>query len=207
MNRILEELSTAKNDSTEESNKNVARQCIDNPELIYEIAEGFNSKNKKIVSDCIEVFTIIAENNSELIIPFADKIVILLTSKETKTRWEATHTLSFIADKIPNLISSCLNILEVIIETDKSTIVRDYSVDIISNYSKAGKEFSEVAFKILVKVLNLWGEKHAKQALKGLNNVMFYCNEKENEIKEIAKPYLESTKKVVVKEAKKIMDR
>jgi hypothetical protein len=203
--KILDQLSSAQGDKTENSNRKVAKQCIKTPKLLNDIASGFNGKNKKMESDCIEVFTIISESNPELIIPFTDNFLPLLASKETKTRWEAVHTLSFIADKIPDIIHNNSTELTKIIETDKSTIVRDYAIDTISNYSKSGKQYSEKAFEILVKALNLWGEKHAKQVLKGLNSIILIFPEKKNEIKEIIRPYLESKKKVVAIEANKIL--
>lgn len=96
-----------------------AEQCIRNPELLHSIVAGFESKDKKLQSDCIEVFTIISVNYPELIVPFADKVSQLINNTETKTRWEAVHTLAFIADKTPETIFSILPELQNLIEKDK----------------------------------------------------------------------------------------
>ncbi len=105
---ILNQLSSRVGDKTEKSNKLVAGQCIKDPKLLNNIVMRLPDNNKKLQSDCIEVFTMVSENHPDLIVPFADKIIPLLSSKVTKTRWEAVHTLSFIADKVPEIIFSIL---------------------------------------------------------------------------------------------------
>lgn len=204
---IKNQLSSKQGDKTGNSNRLVAEQCIKNPELIVDIAMGFVDKDKKLQSDCIEVFTMISENHPHLIVPFADKIVTLLANKETKTRWEAVHTLSFIANKVPEIILSVLPDLQALIEKDKSTIVRDYAIDTIANYAKAGKDSSAKAFVILKTALDLWEEKHAKQVFKGFNNILDNQPSYKKEISKIVQPYLDAKKNVVVNEAKKIIKR
>ena len=89
---ILNQLSSQKGDKTEDSNKIVAEKCIANPRLFAEIAVGLEDKNKKLQSDCTEVFTMILEKKPELTVKYADDIVPLIDSKEAKTRWEAFHS-------------------------------------------------------------------------------------------------------------------
>jgi len=141
------------------------------------------------------------------VVPFAEAIISLLLSKETKTRWEAAHALSLIADKIPEIVFTLLPDLREMIERDKSTIVRDYSVDIVANYAKTGKDASEKAFGILKAVLDIWDEKHARQVFKGFNAILDHQPAYKAEIGRIVNPYLEAKKNVVVKEARKIMKR
>lgn len=204
---ILDQLSSAVGDKTENSNKLVADQCIKNLKLLDDIVTGFGSKDRKLQSDCIEVFTMISENHPDLIVPYAVKIVPLLSGKETKTRWEAVHTLSFIADKVPDVIFSILPDLQELIEKDKSTIVRDYTLDTVANYAKTDKNASEKAYGILKSTLVIWDEKHAKQVFIGFNHILDNLPSLKNEIGKIVKPYLEAKKKVVVNEARKIMKR
>lgn len=204
---ILNQLSSKQGDKTEKSNRIVAEKCIETPDLLIDIATGFLSADKKLQSDCIEVFTMISENHPDLIVPLADNILPLLNNKETKTRWEAVHTLSFIADKIPEIIFSVLPDLQELIEKDKSAIVRDYTVDTIANYAKVDKDSSAKAFGILKIVLDLWDDKHAKQVFKGFNNILDNQPSYKTEIGRIVKPYLDAKKNVVVNEAKKIIKR
>lgn len=203
---ILSQLSSKQGDKTEKSNRIVAEKCIKNPDLLKDIATGL-SADKKLQSDCIEVFTMVAGNHPDLIVPLTDKILPLLSNKEAKTRWEAVHTLSFIADKIPETIFSILPDLQELIEKDKSTIVRDYTVDTIANYAKVDKDSSAKAFSILKNVLVLWEDKHAKQVFKGLNYILDNQPSYRAEIGRIVKPYLDAKKKVVAHEAKKIVKR
>ena len=204
---ILNKPSSKQGDKTEKSNRIVAEKCIENPDLLKDIATGFLSADKKLQADCIEVFTMVSENHPDLIVPLADKILPLLNNKETKTRWEAVHTLSYIAIKIPEIIFSILPNLQELIEKDQSTIVRDYTIDTVANFARFDKNSSEKAFGILKMALDLWGEKHAKQVFKGLSNILDNQPSYKTEISKIVKPYLDAKKNVVIKEAKKIIKR
>ena len=204
---ILNQLSSQKGDKTEIANKLVAEKCIANQRLLAEIATGLEDKDKKLQSDCIEVFTLVSEVKPEFVVPFADNILPLLQSKETKTRWEAVHTLSFIAEKIPDTIFSVLPVLQSLVEKDKSTIVRDYAVDTVANYAKVNTETSGKSYELLKYALELWGEKHAKQVFKGFNYVLDNSTDCKAEINLLVQPYLTANKKIVATEAKKIAKR
>ena len=204
---ILNQLSSQKGDKTEASNQIVAEKCIANPKLLAEIAIGLEDKDKKLQSDCIEVFTLVSEKKPEFIVPYSENVLPLLYSKETKTRWEAVHTLSFIAEKIPDIICSVLPTLQLLVENDKSTIVRDYAMDTVANYAKLNAETSEKSYEFLKYALDLWGEKHAKQVFKGFNYVLDNCSDYGAEINLLVQPYLTANKKIVASEAKKIVKR
>jgi hypothetical protein len=117
------------------------------------------------------------------------------------------HTLSYIADKIPDVISSILPVLQTLIEKDKSTIVRDYAIDTIANYAKTSIETSEKSYELLKYALELWGEKHAKQVFGGFNYVLDNVPDHKAEINLLVQPYLSANKKIVASEAKKIIKR
>jgi len=204
---ILHKLSSQKGDKTEIANRLVAENCIANPKILAEIAIGLENKDKKLQSDCMEVFTLVAEVKPEFVVPYTENILPLLYNKETKTRWEAVHTLSFIAEKIPDIILTVFPVLQSLIENDKSTIVRDYALDTVANYAKISVETSEKSYEILKFALELWGKKHAKQVFKGFNNVLDNCPDFKTEINVLVQPYLSANKKVVIVEAKKIIKR
>jgi len=204
---ILSQLSSQKGDKTEIANKLVAEKCIASPKTLAEIAIGLEDKDKKLQSDCIEVFTLVAAVKPEFVVLYADSILPLLYSKETKTRWEAVHTLSFITDKIPDIIFSVLPALQSLVEKDKSMIVRDYAMDTIANYAKVSTETSEKAYELLKYALELWGEKHARQVIRGFNYVLDNCSDYKAEINILVQPYLSASKKIVAAEAKKIVKR
>ena len=205
---IINQLSSKQGDKTEKSNHLAAGQCIEKPGLLNDIVKGLgDNTDKKLQSDCMEVLTMVAEKNADIIVPFADKVIPLLAVKETKTRWEAAHTLSYIAEKIPDIIFTILPELQELIEKDTSTIVRDYTLDTVANYAKTGKEASDRSFKILKAALDLWDEKHAKQVFKGFNAVMDHQPSCRKAVAAMVKPYLDAKKKVVANEAGKILKR
>jgi len=204
---ILNQLSSQKGDKTEDSNKLVAEKCIASPRLLADIAIGLEDKNKKLQSDCIEVFTLVSEKKPEIVTPYAENIIPLLHSKESKTRWEAVHTLSYIADKIPETISHLLPLLQSLIEKDHSTIVRDYAIDTVANHAKTTIKTSKESYELLKFTLDLWGEKHARQVLRGFNHVLDNVPDYKAEIHILIQPYLSANKKVVATEAKKLIKR
>ena len=204
---IINQLSSQKGDKTEDCNKIIAEKCITAPRLLADIAVGLEDKNKKLQSDCIEVFTLVSEKKPELTVQYAENIVPLIYSKDAKTRWEAAHTLSYIAEKIPDTISHILPALQSLIEKDHSTIVRDYSIDTIANYAKTSVETSEEAYELLKFTLELWGEKHARQVLRGFNHILDNVSDYKAEINSLVQPYLSANKKIVATEAKKIIKR
>jgi len=204
---ILNQLSSQKGDKTEISNRLVSEKCIVNEKILAEIAIGLEENDKKLQSDCIEVFTFVAEVKPEFVVPYAENILPLLYSKETKTRWEAVHTLSLMAEKISDTVFSVLPVLQSLVEKDRSTIVRDYAMDTIANYAKVSAETSTNSYEILKFALDLWGEKHAKQVFKGFNYVLDNCPDCKAEIHLLVLPYLSANKKVVAAEAKKIIKR
>ncbi len=204
---ILNGLSSRKGDRTEDSNKIVAERCMADPRLLADICVGLEDTDKKLRSDCAELFTMVAEKRPELVVPHAGNIPPLLTCKETKTRWEAAHTLAYIAERVPDVISDALPALCALIEGDKSTIVRDYAIDAIANYAKAGVEASREAYEILRSALAVWGDRHARQVFRGFNNVMDLLPDFRAEINSLVRPYLSAQKKVVAAEAVKIVKR
>jgi hypothetical protein len=203
----LNQLSSQQDDKTEISNKLVAEKCIANPQILAGIAVGLEDKDKKLQSDRMEVFTLVSEKKPEFVIQYAENILPLLSSKETKTRWEAVHTLSYIAEKIPDIIFNVLPVLQSLIEKDKSTIVRDYAIDTVANYAKISVETSEKSYILLKFALDLWGEKHARQIIRGFNYVLDNFPACKAEINLIVQPYLSANKKIVAAEAKKIIKR
>jgi len=80
---ILNQLSSQKGDKTEIANRLVAEKCIANEKILADIALGLEDNDRKLQSDCIEVFTFVAEVKPEFVVPYAESILPLLYSKET----------------------------------------------------------------------------------------------------------------------------
>ncbi|WP_134702365.1 hypothetical protein [Ammoniphilus sp. YIM 78166] len=202
---ILMKLSSEVGDKTEEANRQVAAECIQHPEFIAEIAEGLQAKKAALAADCAEVMTKVAEVQPQLIVPFAEQLISLLDHKTTKVRWEAMHAISLIAYQIPHLIHPILLALEKILHQDSSTIVRDYTIDTLSQYARAGEKEAQEAFPILREALTVWEGKHRGRVLQGL---VFILNAHPGfaiDIRMIAQDYLEDSRGVVKKAAKALL--
>lgn len=199
---ILQQLSSQVGDRSEESNRAVVLQCLDDPALLQEIVDGLNSDDGKLVGDCAEVLTMVAEKRRDWIVPFGMELTKLLSHPKTRVRWEAMHALSSVATISPETIAPVLVEISIMIANDKSTIVRDYAVETVKNYAMTGHEAAEVSFPILKESLAVWGGKHAARGLQGLRSVVFFFPETKSEIMNIAEKYLDHKKGVVRKAAK-----
>ncbi len=115
---VLHHLSSEVGDKTEEANRNVAKDCLANPTLLIEIASVLGSKKAALVGDCAEVFTKVAEEDPQLVVPYAHQLVPLLTHKTTRVRWEAMHALALIASYIPEIVTMLLPTIRKMMVTD-----------------------------------------------------------------------------------------
>ena len=207
MSDIVSRLSSQLKVNSNEPNKAVAKMCVDNPLLLDEIAGQFNSKDKKLIGDCAEVFTEVGVILPDLIVNYADNLVPLLKFKETRIRWEAMHSLSLIADISPGIIDLILPELEQLIINDASVIVRDYATDAVSKFAGTGPEAAEKAFPVLKVNLETWGERHAARVMEGLINIFDMIPLYKNELKDIAAMYRDSSKGVLRKAVAKLDKR
>jgi len=204
---ILKQLSTQSGDKTSQSNKNVAEICIQNPKLLPDIATGLTCKDTGMIKDCVEVMTLVAEKKPDFVAPFAKQITPLLSHKNTQARWEAAHSLSYVAHLVPGVISSVLGCFEELIEKDESIIIRDYSVDAVSNFAKAGKSEAEKAYPILLKALLLWNGKHAHHTFSGLESVVKFMPNLKKEVVALIGPFTTEKRAVVSKVAKSLLKK
>jgi hypothetical protein len=80
---ILSQLSSQVEDRSEYSNRKVVIQCLDDPNLLAEIAEGLNGTNAALVGDCAEVMTQVAEQHPEWVAPYTVALSALFKHKTT----------------------------------------------------------------------------------------------------------------------------
>lgn len=192
-------------DRGQESNLKVAAKCLEKPELLKDLAEGLGSKDAALVGDCAEVFTKVAEQNPRLIVPYTVELIKLITHKTTRVRWEAVHALALCAQFIPQILHPHLHEIDGIIRSDKSIIVRDYSIDIVANYALAGAKDAQEAYPLLREYLAVWEGRHAGHALIGLGNVAKMVPELAPELRQLAEPFLEHKSGVIRKAAKALL--
>lgn len=202
---ITSQLSSQLGERDFNSNIKVAEQCLKNPKLLSEVAEGLQSEEAPLVADCAEVFTKVAEEKPELVVPYASNLITLLDHKYTRARWEAMHAIALIASLAPDEISKILPNLHRISLSDESTIVRDYSVIAVSNYAKTSKRAAEESLVVLKRILEVWKEKQAARVLKGLQSVAETNPSLVKEVLSLAKPFENSPKGTVKKAAKNLL--
>jgi hypothetical protein len=202
---ILSQLASQIGEHKADANRAAARQCLAQPALFAEIAEGLQSSNAVLAGDCAEVMTMAAEENPQIVAPFAPLISKLLFHKNTRVRWEAAHALALSAAWAPDLIASILPLFSEMIRADKSVIVRDYVIDAIGNYAGVDVQAAEKAYPHIVEALAVWDGKHAGHALNGLANVLEKIPEQRAEITALCAPYLEDRRAVVKKAAQRIL--
>jgi hypothetical protein len=201
---IVSELSSQTGDRRQESNIKVAAKCLAQPGLLTEIATGLGSKDIALAGDCAEVFTKVAEQNPQLIISYAAELIPLFTHKVTRVRWEAVHALALAAQHITPILKPILKQIDGIIHSDKSIIVRDYSIDMIGNYALGGAAEAQEAYPLLMDYLTVWEGRHAGHALVGLGNVGKIVPQLAPELVKLAEPYLEHKSGVIRKAAKSL---
>jgi hypothetical protein len=205
---ILSLLSSQAGDTTQDSNVQVAELCIESPERLSEIAAGLGVLDKpKLVGDCAEVMTKVAEHSPHLILPYADKLMPLMTHKVTKIRWEAAHALALIAHLISEKVIDALPQLQRMLQTDSSVIVRDYVIDMIACAAKTGEQEARVVFPVLKEALALWSGRHRGRVLEGFFHVLEAAPGLAPDIVESAGAYFGDSKAAVQKAAKKLVKR
>jgi hypothetical protein len=202
---LLKQLSSQTGDRTEASNRRVVVQCLDDPELLSEIAAGLHSQDVQLVADCAEVLTKVAEYHPEWVAPFAGELAVLLNHPHTRARWEAMHALALVVDFTPLTIETLLPKLTEMLHSDQSVIVRDYATDAIACYASTGTVAAEATFPLLMDMLTAWNGKQAAHALQGMVYIAEQLPEKRPELHLIAEEYSHAGKPVVRKAAKALL--
>ncbi len=202
---ILGRLSSAIGDPSEASNKAVAREALEQPEILDEVAVGLEWDDRKLVGDCAEVFAEVAKENPALVAPYVDRIAPLIGHKDTRVRWESTYALALVASLVPEQIAPLLSDLVAKIENDKSVIVRDHAVRALGEYGRSGPEAAREVFPHLLRALEVWGGKHAKLALEAMSKLAAVEPELKAEVKAAAQSCLNHYRANVRRLAQKLV--
>ena len=202
---ITGQLSSQIGGHTQEGNRRVAALCLQNPDLLGDIAQGLKSDDPCMLGDCAEVMTMVAQVNPEFILPYAHYLPPLLMHKKARVRWETMHALGLIAGHKPLLIEKHLKKLDELIHTDRSVIVRDWAVQAVANYAGSGRKAAAKAYPLLLKAIPLWEFKQAHHALRGLINVAKLLPEKRDEIEPLGEEFMHHRRGVLSKAAKELL--
>ena len=191
---ILEELSSSIGDRTQAANRVVAEKVRADPALLSDIADGLSSANVKLVGDCAEIFTMTAEVQPGTVAAYVPRLIPLLGSKNTRVRWESTHTLALVARHAPEALAPILPSLTSAIGRDTSVIVRDYSILALGEYAATGTTAARAVFPHLVDALKVWEGDHAALALEGLAKAAITDQSLVHPVIEIARQYQDHQK-------------
>jgi hypothetical protein len=204
---IIYQLSSQQKDRSEKGNRIVAAKVMDSPELIHAIFACFDDKDNALLGDCVEVCTMIAENDPALIAPFADKVIQLLDHKNTRVRWEAMHATALITCYVPEIVGKHWKQLAIMFSKDKSVIVRDYIVVCAGNLATCDQKYAEKVYPFLLNALSTYQTHHAKLALEGLAKGFPHLITKKEEITEVADLFLQHPKPTIRKAAQQLKKR
>ena len=147
----------------------------------------------------------IAAEQHGWVAPFASQLAALLTHRHTRARWEAAHSLALIAATAPEAIGPLLEKFSMILSSDKSTIVLDYSVDAVGIYAGSGEPAARAAYPIHLSSLTVWDGNHAGHALAGLAQTALSVPGLRAEICTAVQGYLDDSRGVVRKAAKDLL--
>ncbi len=202
---LLQKLSTVRKINSNDANRAVAAECAADKTLLVQIAQGMLEKNAGIVADCAEVMTMVSEQNPELVAPFARELAALITTKNKRARWEATHALANVARLKPEIIAENFVKIESALFYDDSVIVRDYSIEILVNYALSDEQNMRKSVNILLRALSFWKERHAGRILVGLSKIALLSKEFAQDFLTVAKEFENSEKPSVKTAARKLL--
>jgi hypothetical protein len=205
MPNLLSQLSSSVGDRTNAANHAVAKICLDDPELLAQIAEGLSGENHRLAGDCAEVMTQIAMDAPEHAVPYADRLITILDHPFTRARWEAAHALAIIAPQVAGQLRPKRALLEHMIRSDSSIIVRDYTVDIVAELAGASKEDADWVYTVLLDCLTIWEGRHAGHALPGLGRVAEQLPGRRDEIRRNVAGLVEHPRGVVRKASRRLL--
>ncbi len=201
---IIYQLSSQQKERSERGNRRVCELILNNPILIHEIIDYLDCNDPALLGDCVEVCTMLAENDPELIVSYSEKIVPLIEHKSTRVRWEAMHAVALITPNIPGDVAKHWEHLADQFKHEKSIIVRDYIVVCAGNLASSGTSTATIVYPFLIDALNAYQTHHAKLALEGLSKGLQYLTTKWEEIAELADLFSQHPKPSIKKAAQQL---
>lgn len=150
---IIPQLASQLGRRDEIPNQELAQRIADagDTSAVRELAENLNHKNKDIQSDCIKTLYEIGERRPELISPYVDAFVALLSHKNNRLQWGGMAALDCVACLNPQPVFAALD--RILAAADKgSVITKDHAVNILVSLLSI-PAYTESAFPLLVEQL------------------------------------------------------
>ena len=123
---------------SEVPNQELARRLAqeNNEEGIKEIASYLYDKNKSVASDCLKVLYETGYIKPELIAPYADEFIKLLSSRQNRMVWGAMIAIACCANVVPGKVLEHKDLIMEKIETG-TVITNVWGVKTLINIAKA----------------------------------------------------------------------
>ena len=115
----------------------------DNAEGVKEIASFLFDKNKSVASDCLKVLYETGYIKPELIVPYADDFISLLSSKNNRMVWGAMIALACVASVSPEKVYPKRELIMKLIKTG-TVITNVWGVKTYINMAKSDKYYTEL---------------------------------------------------------------
>ena len=121
----------------------------ENMDGIREIANGFESKDKAVASDCIKVLYEIGQRKPDLIADFADVFISGLSSKNNRLVWGSMTALAYVAPVNPKAVFKRLP--EIITAYKQGSVITvDNSISVFACLCVANEDYQKAVFPILL---------------------------------------------------------
>lgn len=146
---ILDKLSSARGKRDHEPNHQVAAMCVKRPELLAEIATGFNSESAPLRFDCAEVFAETAKVAPKIVAPHIELMLQLLNDETNNVRWEILIGISAVAPLVAEKIHTKRELLLHMAQTG-SVIVKDGAISSLAKVAGASPEYRKELFPRLL---------------------------------------------------------
>ncbi len=203
---VLGRLSSVAGDRSEASNKAVARDALQRPELLEEVAVGLEMADRRLAGDCAEVMCEVAKENPALVLPYLDRLVPLTAHRDTRCRWESMHAVALLAALAPAQVAPLVPDWADKLERDRSVIVRDSAVKALGGYGQTGAEAAREVWPHLRRAaLEVWGRKHAGLALEAMLKLVEVEPGLKAETRAVAEACLDHRQAKVRRLAKKLL--
>jgi hypothetical protein len=138
---ILDQLASRRGTLAAEPNKEVARQCAGNPALLEELRPHLQSRDKRLQGDVAEVFTETARLNPDLVLPYVDDLLALLTTRNNRALWEMLAGLALVAGRVPDRVYPHVGQLLHLARTG-SVIVVDGAIQTLTQVAAAQADYA-----------------------------------------------------------------
>ncbi len=172
---VLSNLSHAQNRRDEVPNQELARDLAQsrNLEGIREIADNLFHDDRKMQNDCIKVMYEIGYLAPDLILPYTDDFIKLLTSRHNRMVWGAMTALATIAQIGADQLYRHVALIQKTMEGG-SVITVDAGVMVLAGIASQSKDYNQAIFPYLLSHLGSCRPKdvpqHAEKILVAVNS-------------------------------------